>query len=67
MRASQLLLLAIVVFPAGLLLAYFDFVVAGKVRRAELPRDHQRSWYLLLLMVLHIGWIGMLASVSRYP
>jgi hypothetical protein len=67
MRAGQLLLLAMVILPAGLLLVYFDFVVAGKVRGVEVPSDHQRWWYLLLLMMLHIGWIGMLASIWRCP
>jgi cytochrome b subunit of formate dehydrogenase len=65
MRASQLVLLVVVVLPAGMLLAYFDFVVAGKVRGVELPKDHTRSRHLWLLVLLHIFWIGMLVSVWR--
>jgi hypothetical protein len=65
MRASQLVLLVVVVLPAGMLLAYFDFVVGGKVRGVELPKDHTRSRYLWLLVLLHIFWIGMLVSVWR--
>ncbi len=65
MRASQLVLLVGVVLPAGMLLAYFNFVVAGKVRRVQLPKDHTRPRYLWLLALLHIFWIGMLVSVWR--